>query len=231
MRQIQVIDNIHLFPMNQNNTAQVNPVPVAYMDSVQPSGALTGRADFIYKGTKDEAGALFSPTTDIPIPAWAKFFGYNRLVAFPLFETLAQDEFDFKFTLATGQINLSMQINWKNAAGAWQWDPNDPPKWQNTGFNVNGLVAAGSNNMNEFQARCSTDGISSWTLDQLSCNGKVGFTGPSVKVALKTGTGWAVQMAHWQEQAEVTCVPSYTIKSYLRTQLVMSDGAIPLGWF
>lgn len=223
-RQIQAIDNFHLWPMNQRNDKSVNPVQVAYMDSVSPSGL--GRADFLYKGTTDLAGALFSPQTDIPIPLWARYFGYNRLVSFPLFETLARDEFDFKFTLAAGQINLSEQIKWLLGKGSWQWDPSDPPAWQDEGFDVTSLIKPGQN---EFMARCSTDGLTEWTLDALSCNGTQ-HPGVGTKVPLKTGTGWAPQMAHWQEQAEVTCVPSYTMKSYYRTQLVMSDSPIALIW-
>jgi hypothetical protein len=225
VQQFQKFENFHLWPMNQRNDTSVNPIPVVYMDSVTPSGALAGRADFLYKGIQDMAGALFSPKTDIPIPAWATHFGYNRSVAFPMLETLARDEFDFKFTLTAGQINLSQQVKWQNGRGMWQWDPNDPPKWADTGFDVTDILKPGPN---EFMARCSTDG-QSWTLDALECNG-VQHSGMGTNVPLKTNTGWTKQMAHWQEQAEVTCVPSYTIKSYQRTQLILSDGPIPMVW-
>src|SRR5690348_2852095 len=101
MQQIQVVRDIHLLVPTPNNTTQVNPIPVDFMDFTI-NGQLT---DYYYKGTKNEAGALYSPKPDIDIPSWATFFGYNRRVKYLSFETLAQDEYDYKFTLNEGQIN------------------------------------------------------------------------------------------------------------------------------
>lgn len=222
MRNVVVYDDWHRQAMNRRNDKSVNPVPVDYMDvTFGPLGT-----DFWYKANNEEGGALFSPVADIPIPPWARFFGANRLVQYLSPFSLAQDEFDWKFTLTAGQINQSLQINWKNKGGMWQWDPNDPPSWVDTGFNVAFIDPKATN---DFQSRCSTD-FSTWTLDKLSCNGST-FTPALVKVPLKQGTGWAPQMAHAQEQAQVTQVPAYTGKRYIRTQLIMSDGPIPLGWW
>ena len=226
-RNFLVVDNWHLDPMNERNDKSVNPLALDDMDSVVSQG----HTDFIFKGSKDEEGGLFSPQKDYDVPSCARFFGSNRIIVYLMMDSLAQDEFDDKITLTQGQINKSLQINFENEAGMWDWDPNNPAKWEPTGFNVLKLINPGSN---EFQSRCSTD-LKTWSLDLLFCNGTTFTPGASLRrVPLNTGSGWTTQKWHPQEQAQIwdkANVPVYTIKRYLRTQLIMSDGPIPLGWY
>jgi len=226
MRQLQVEDDIHLLAMNQRNDTSVNPVPVDYMDSTRVG--TTNSVDFVYKATKEMGGALFSPQKDPDIPQWAHHFGFNRRVKFLMFDTLGRDEFDVKWTLGNGlQINTSNEIHLPD--GMWQTDPNDPPKWADSGFNVLKLIDPCG--WNEFMFRCSTDG-KIWNVDALWCNGTPFTNLPANNrgIPLKQ-TKWTSWKAHFQEQAEVTGAPAYTAKRYQRTQLVMSDAPIPWGWF
>jgi len=229
MRQLQVVDDVHQLAMNQRNDKSVNPVPVDYMDST-PVGK-TGCVDFVYKVNADHemGGALFSPQNDPDIPQWAKFFGLNRRIKYLSLDTCGRDEFDVKWTLANGlQINTSNQIHLPD--GMWQTDPNDPPKWEDSGFNVLKLIDPCG--WNEFMFRCSTDGVKTWNVDALSCNGTPYTNLPANNrgIALKP-TNWKAMRAHFQEQAEVMGAPAYTIKRYQKCQLVMSDQPIPWGWF
>ena len=218
MQQFQVFKDIHKGVPTLNNTTQVNPIPVDYTDYVIGMQF----TDYIYKA-KDEGGCLWSPKPDIQIPTWANHFAYNRRVQYLSPETLAQDEYDWKFTLNAGQINLSTQVNFKNAGGAFQWDPNNPPKWANTGF----TPRLNMDQPNDFMVRCSTD-FSTWSLDAIAVN-EVQFI-PSLPRVPLASSSWTKQMAHNQEQAEVAG-GGYTMKRYFKTELILSDGPIPLIWF
>jgi len=230
MRQIAVIsENWHLGPLAQNNTTQVNPRPVDYMDSVVTKQGTM----FLYKASQEEGGALFSPAkgTDPDIPIWAKSFLYCRRVKYIAPWAQGQDEFDVKYTLAAGQINLSNQINFNRTdrKAMWQWDPNDPPKWVDTGFDVASLIHTDDWNDFMYHGSLTPDG-KGWKLDMMACNGTL-FPGTGQVVPLKTGTGWTPQKAHPQEQAQVMGAPGYTGKLYGRTQIVVSDSGMPLQWY
>ena len=231
MRQLQVVDDVHKLAMNKRNDTSVNPKPVDMQDYVQMgAGPYKGCVDFVYKVSQEMGGALFSPQNDPVIPDWARFFGFNRIVSFPTFSQIGRDEFDVKWTLAGGlQINTSNQINWSEN-GMWQVDPYDPPKWMDSGFRPV-LDSLDDNSTHEFMFRCSTDGATIWNIDTLACD-KVSFSLPDSckKLPLKK-TNWTSWKAHFQEQAEGTNVPCYVIKRYHRTQILMSDSPIPLGWF
>jgi len=227
MPQLVYEKDIHLRVPTPNNTTQVNPIPVDSMDFTI-NGQTT---DYLYKGSKNEAGALYSPKPDIDIPSWATYFGYNRRVKYLSFETLAQDEYDYKFTLNEGQINLSTQINFANSKGAFQWDPNNPPKWEDSGLNALQYLDPGD--YNDFMARCSTD-RKTWALEWLAVNSHSFNCGTLRRVPLATSS-WTKMKAHNQEQAQVINsnppAPIYTMKRYIKTEVIFSDAPIPLTWF
>lgn len=233
MRNLVVYDNLHQQPMNINNTTQVNPVPCdpGYPDSVKiGKGPYAGCVDFVFKSTPEEGGALFSPKSDAPLPTTfqARYFGFNRRVMFLMPDQLGRDEFDLKVTFAGGlQSNWSNEINWSEG-GMWQADPNDPPKWVDSGFNVANLIKW--EGWNDFMFRGSTDG-KVWNIDSLYCNGTTFTSLPaSYKGIPLKQTNWSAG-GHMQLQAEVMNTPAFTVVRYQNAQIVMSDNPIPTGWF
>ena len=226
---MRIYRKCHQLPMNKNNTTQVNPIPADYLDYCQiGKGPNAGCVDFVFKSTPEEGGALFSPQVDPDILPDHLFFGFNRRVKFLMPDELGRDEFDVKWTLAGGlQMNLSNQINWSEG-GMWQTDPNDPPKWEDTGFNVAPLLTSG---FNDFMFRCSTDG-KVWNIDALACNGTAFTALPANNrgIPLKQ-TNWTSLKAHMQNQVEVRNTPAYTVVRYQDAQILTSDEPIGLGWF
>jgi hypothetical protein len=226
MNKLTVYDHCEQDTWAGKIAADINPVPA---DSYQAYNTTAGLV-VLNSSSKEMGGGLVAPANDYPVPAGAKYFGFDVefLVSGADLPYLGRNEIDLKIThVSAGNAPIPNQANGsaqQNASKAWMWqlDPTGTG-WVDSGY------APGqprTDSLNTMQFRFWSDG-KHWSVTGLRMNLGTPFVpGAPFQNLPMIATTWGAGL-HPQLQMEVLGAPWFLRQTYTRIRISAGDAAIP----